>query len=184
MMTEAEDQSRSWTRLRRGPVLGAIAALMVLPVVALRLANPAPADPGDFMFLAILFGGIVAAFEIAVRVPARFAYAFGIGFALAAGLLSAWINLAVGIIGSEDNPANLIYAAVLAIALIGALLSGFRPRGMARAMVVTAIAQALTLFGALVAGFGFTGPITVFFVALWLLSAQLFARAAEADSLF
>ena len=31
---------------------------------------------------------------------------------------------------------------------------------------------------ALGAGFGFTGPITIFFVSLWLISAGLFRRAA------
>jgi hypothetical protein len=50
---------------------------------------------------------------------------------------------------------------------------------MARAMVATALAQALVFAAALIAGLGFTGPITVFFAALWLTSAWLFRKAAR-----
>jgi len=100
--------------------------------------------------------------------------------AIAAAFLSIWINLAVGIIGSEDDPANLIYLAVIAIAAAGTILAGFRPLGMARAMLGAAIAQGLAFLAPLIAGLGFTGPITVFFVVLWLLSAWLFRRAAGA----
>ena len=35
-----------------------------------------------------------------------------------AAFLLIWINLAVGIIGSEDNPANLMYGAVLLLGLV------------------------------------------------------------------
>ena len=52
-----------------------------------------------------------------------------------------WINLAVGIIGSEDNPANLMYGGVLAVGVAGAVAARFRPGGMARALAATALAQ-------------------------------------------
>ena len=58
-------------------------------------------------------------------------------------LLLVWINLAVGIIGSEDNPVNLLYFWVLFIGIIGATIARLRPQGMARALFVTAFAQAL-----------------------------------------
>lgn len=153
---------------------------MVLPLVAIRgVAASAWDAPGDFVFLAILLGGVGIAYEIAARVSERGAYAAACALALAAGLLQAWVNLAVGVIGSEDNPANLIYAAVIAVAVAAALLARFRPAGMAGAMVAAAVAQAafVVAFGA---GLGFTGPITVFFVALWLASAWLFRKAAQA----
>nr|MBA3525748.1 hypothetical protein [Sphingomonas sp.] len=35
---------------------------------------------------------------------------------------------------------------------------------------------------ALIAGLGFTGPITVFFTALWLIAAWLFQRAGRGAS--
>lgn len=152
---------------------------MLLPVLALRSIEEVAWDPGDFMFLAILLGGVGIAYELAARVTDRSAYLAAAAIALAAAFLSTWINLAVGIIGSEDNPANWIYAGVLAVALAGAALARFRPLGMARAMVAAAIAQALAFVTALAAGLGFTGPITVFFAALWLMAAWLFRRSAR-----
>jgi peptidoglycan/LPS O-acetylase OafA/YrhL len=153
---------------------------MVLPVIALRGVDPAQWDPpGDFVFLALLLAGVGLTYEAAARVSDAKAYRAGVVVALATALLSAWINLAVGIIGSEDNPANWIYAGVLAVAGAGAVFARFRPFGVARAMAVAAAAQILAFVIALVAGFGFTGPITVFFAGLWLISAWLFARAAR-----
>ena len=173
------DRDRDSATRARPFVLGGAAALMVLPLLALRGLDPAAWDmPGDAVFLAILLCGTAVAFEFAVRVPARSAYPAAVALALAAALLHLWINLAVGIIGSEDNPANLLYFGVVAVAALGALLARFRPAAMATAMAAAAAAQVATLFAALAAGLGFTGPVTVFFAALWLASSWLFRRAA------
>ena len=164
----------------RVAVLGAAVALTLLPLLAIRGFDPAAWDaPGDFMFLAILLTGLAIAFEAAARVPNRRAYRVALGFAVAAALLQTWINFAVGIIGSEDNPANLIYFAVLAVAVGGAVYARFEAAGMSRAMLAAAITQLLVFVGALAAGLGFTGPITVFFTALWLASAWLFHETAR-----
>ena len=175
--TAQQDGQRPGSRERLA-VWGGAAALMLVPVLAIRLADPVPSDPGDFIFLGILLAGVGVAFELGVRATDRIAYRMAAGIALAAALLSMWINLAVGIIGSEDNPANWIYAGVLAVAAAGAVVTRFRPRGMALAMATTAAAQVIAFVVALAAGLGFTGPITVFFTALWLISAWLFRKAA------
>ena len=60
---------------------------------------------------------------------------------LATGVPDRGINLAVGVIGSEENPANLMFGGVLAVGIVGAVVARFRPRGMARALVSTAVAQ-------------------------------------------
>jgi hypothetical protein len=74
---------------------------------------------------------------------------------------------------------NLLFDAVPLVGLIGALLVRFRARGMARVMVAVAVAQVAVAVIAFAGGFGFTGPFTVFFAALWLISAWLFAKAAR-----
>jgi len=157
---------------------------MLLPVLAIRGVDAAAWGlPGDFVLLAFLLAGVGLAYELAARVPDRSAYRAAAVIALAAAFLNVWINLAVGIIGSEDNPANWMYAGVLAIAALGAVLARFRPGGMARAMIAAVIAQAIVFAVALVTGLGFTGPITVFFAALWIISAWLFRRAAHEEVL-
>ena len=115
------------------------------------------------------------------------AYRAAVGVALAVAFLLAWVNLAVGIIGSEDELANLMYVGVLAVGIVGAVVARFRPRGMARALFATALAQALVAVIALVFGLGSGSPPGVlgilalngFFVALFLGSALLFRYAAR-----
>jgi hypothetical protein len=125
-----------------------------------------------------------------VRAQGSLAYRLAAGLALGAALLLIWINLAVGIIGSEDEPANLLYGGVLAVGLIGAILARFQTQGMARALLATAAAQVLVAVIALAAGWGAGSPnwplpllaITGFFVALFGGSALLFRQAAHERS--
>lgn len=173
MMAGAKDKALP----PRIAVLGGAAALMLLPLLVLRAIDSTAWEAGDLAFLAILMAGVAIAYELATKMPDRLAYRAGLAIALTAGLLDAWINLAVGIIGSEDNSANLIFYAVLAVPLAGAAIARLQPAGMARAMVATAAAQIVAFFVAMVGGVGFIGPVTVFFTALWLASAWLFRNA-------
>ena len=116
------------------------------------------------------------------------AYRIAVGMALAAAFLLVWINLAVGVIGSEDNPANLMYGAVLAVVISGAILARLQARGMARVLFATALTQASIIVIALIAGMDQDPGSSVLeilnvngvFVALWLISAWLFRKAAVA----
>ena len=135
-------------------------------------------DVADFAIFGALLVGAGLTYELAARKTGNTAYKIAVGLAILAAFLLFWINGAVGIIGNEDNDANLMYDGVLAIGLIGVIIARFEPEGMARAMFVTAGAQVLVFVVALVAGWGFTGLITAFFVAMWLGSAQLFRQAA------
>ena len=113
-------------------------------------------------------------------------YRFAVGIALAAAFILVWLSLGVGIIGRDGDPANLMYFGVLAVGIIGALIARFRPRGMARALFATALAQTLVAVIALSArlGYPWSGPLELtllngFFVALFVGSAWLFRRAAH-----
>ena len=70
-------------------------------------------------------------------------------------LLSAfmvfWANGAVGMIGNEDNPINLLFIGVILIALVGAIMSRFGKDGMALVMFTAGTVQAsiATIFGIL-----------------------------------
>jgi hypothetical protein len=119
------------------------------------------------------------------------AYRFDVGMALAAAFLLVWLNLAVGIIGSEDNPANLMYFGVLGIGFLGSIIAELRPQGMARTLFAMALAQAVVPVIALIVGkpqitseeafMGVAGVLTLngFFVVLFVGSALLFRSAAR-----
>ena len=164
----------------------AVAIILVTPLVAMQFTDEVDWSPFDFVAAGLLLGGTGACIELVVRRSTSMAYRAAAGLALAAALALIWVYGAVGIIGDENEDANLMFAGVLAIALLGALIARFRPLGMARAMVGTAAAQALVGVTALLAGWGSTGPghpwdiaiLTAGFVALWAGSAGLFLRAA------
>ena len=116
-------------------------------------------------------------------------YRLGAVIALFAGLFQIWVNLAVGIVGSEDNPVNQGFFMVVATAAACAFTARLRAEGMVRAMLATAGVQAL--LGAAIATAPSTvindakGPLGVVvlsggFVALWLLAAFFFHRSARA----
>lgn len=155
----------------------AAALLLLLPLVAMQFTDEVNWSAADFVVFGAMLAGAGGAFELAARMTRNTAYRAAVGVALAAAFLLVWANGAVGIIGSEDNPANLMFGGVLAVGLIGATVARFRPRGMARALVATALAQALVAVVAAVAGMGYIFVATAFFGALWLASAWLFRRA-------
>ncbi|HEX8387828.1 MAG TPA: hypothetical protein VF636_02325 [Sphingomonas sp.] len=177
MTAEAERVGGLSARWRLA-VWGAAAALMAAPAVAMLFTREMAWGLEDFAFAAVMLGGVGLVFELAGRVSDRLAYLLGVGIGLAAAFLLVWINLAVGIIGSEENPANLLYAGVVAVAAVGAACARLRPAGMARAMVAAAAAQGAVFAVAWAGGLGFTGPITIVFGAMWLASAWAFRRAA------
>ena len=113
-----------------------------------------------------------------------------IGIMLAAAFFLLWANAAVGLIGSEEEPANMMYLGVLAVGIIGAIIARFKPTGMAIALFATALAQALVAVIALIAGMHRYPDssvteivnVNVFFVALWVGSALLFRHASDSGS--
>jgi hypothetical protein len=104
---------------------------------------------GDFIFAFVLLFGAGLTYELVARRSDNSTYRIAVGIAVVSGLLLVWVNGAVGIIGEPGGP-NLMYFGVLAVGFIGALIARFRPRGMARALFTTAIAQMLVPVIALV----------------------------------
>jgi GNAT superfamily N-acetyltransferase len=156
---------------------GTAALMLLLPLFAMQVTDEVDWGVADFAIFGAMLAGAGGTFELAVRMTGDNAYRAAVGVALAAAFILVWMNLAVGIIGTEENPANLMYGGVLAVGIIGAVIARFQPHGMARALVATALAQALVAVIAVIAGLGYTFILTGFFVALWLLSAWLFRKA-------
>ena len=155
-------------------------ALIATPLILMKVAPEAGFNwtLSDFIFAAALIGGTGLLLELAVRMSSNWSYRIGSAVALGASFLLTWSNLAVGYIGSENNPYNVVFFGVIAVAFAGALLSQARARGMAWTMAAAGVAHAIA--GA--AGYPQdtrTAPITIVFVGLWLVSAALFHRAAR-----
>ena len=152
--------------------------LLLLPLVAMRFTEEVNWTGSDFLFAAILIGGTGALFELAARMSRNSAYRAAAAAALAAAFLTIWVNAAIGMIGNEDNPYNLVFLGIVLLALAGAALARFRAEGMARAMAAAAVAQ----FAAGAVGLSSDvrgGIFSAAFALLWGLSAALFAKAAR-----
>ena len=175
-------------RLQIWYVAFATSAILVAPLVIMQFTNEVNWGIFDFIVMGILLFGAGLAYVLISRISESIAYRTAVGVAVVAGLLLIWINLAVGIIGSEDNSANLLYIGVLAIGIIGAGISRLQPLGMARTMFTTAFVQMLVpviVFiiwrTSLEESPGIVGilGLNAFFAALFILSALLFRRVAR-----
>ena len=165
------------------------AFILLIPLAAMQFTAEVNWSLFDFAVAGALLFGSGLAYELIARRAGSVAYRAAAAVAVATALLLAWINLAVGIIGSEDNPVNRMYFAVPAVMIIGAGIARLRPRGMARALFATACAQALVPVIALLSGKspsmqeppGVLGVLALnaFFVLLFVGSALLFRHAGN-----
>jgi hypothetical protein len=159
----------------------ATAFILLIPLLA------APAwSLADFVIAGALLVGTGLTYVLVARKAGNIAYRFAVGVALAAAFILDWLNLAVGVIGTSGDPANVMYVGVLAVGIIGAVIARFQPHGMARALFATALAQALVAVIALIFGLGssLSPPVEIlalngFFVALFVGSALLFRHAGR-----
>ena len=126
--------------------------MLLLALVAKQFIGE-PGWIGNLAQTGTLLIGIGIAVELASRKTGQAAYRAALGLALGSALLLGWVNSAVGIIGSEDNEANLMYGGVIAVGVIGAVVARFMGSGN------------VTING--------------FFVALFVGSAVLFTKAAR-----
>lgn len=159
-------------------VWGGALALLLAPLVAMQFdAEGVHWTAMDFVFAAVMLGSAGGLYELAVRLGRDNAYVLAAGLAVGAGFVTIWANLAVGIVGSENNPVNDWFFVVPALALLAGVVARFRAAGLAWAMRLAAAAQVALAAWLAVAGHGQVWVFTAVMCAAWLLSAQLFARA-------
>ena len=161
-------------------VWGSSAMLLLLPLVAMQFTAEVDWDATDFIVFGVMLLAACAAWELAAWLSDSPAYRAGFGMAVVTTFLLVWVNLAVGMIGAENDPANLLFGGVLGVGFIGAAIARMRPPGMARTLAAMAATQATIAAYALIAGWDDRGAILCgFFALLWLASAALFHVAAD-----
>jgi hypothetical protein len=167
---------------RRLIVWAVVVALILMIPVAMKFTNEVQWNEAVAYSVILLAAG--GAYELWQWLKTRTsAYRRAFGFGLAGAFLLGWVNGAVGIIGSDDNPVNLMYGAVFAVGLIGSLISRFKPRGMAHTLFVAAIVQMLVPVIALIVwppqatSWGDAFVLSAFFAMFFVVSALLFRRA-------
>lgn len=160
--------------------------MLLIPATAMMFTGEVDWGPGDFLVAGVLLFLAALAWQLTVARTGEWAYRLGMAIAILALLLLVWGNLAVGVVGAEGNPVNLLYFAVPAAAFMVAAITGFRARGMVLAMLTAALAQALVTLTAFATGWGDSRvePLEVvlvngFFIVLYGAAAGMFLRSAR-----
>lgn len=113
--------------------------ILLIPFCAMQLSIEGwHWDLFDFLLMGSFILGTSLAYQLISRKVDSRLYRVATGIAAISSLLILWVNGAVGIIGSEDNPANLLYFVALGIGFLAVLASKFKPRGMSYALFTTA----------------------------------------------
>ena len=151
--------------------------LLLLPLVAMQFTGEVKWDYKDFIFAAVLIGSVGVGFEVAVRMTTNLSYRAAAAVALGVSFMIIWANGAVGMIGDEDNPYNLLFLGVTGLALTGTVVARFRANGMALAMLVAGIVHASVALGGMATDMR-GAMFSIVFALGWLFSAALFRHAA------
>jgi hypothetical protein len=181
MAVSLESSELRGKRVRR-LVWGGAALLLMLPAIVMQFTAETNWNAADFMVWGLMLFVACVSFEVAARIARSNAYMTAVGVAVAGAFLMTWVNLAVGIIGNENNPANELFLWVIAVGIIGALLVLLRARRMVWVMTAMAVAQLAVCLYAWFAGLGYIFVFTGVMCALWIASARLFHRAAKTGS--
>lgn len=167
----------------------AATGLVAMPLVAMQFTTSVVWTGSDFVFAAAMLAVVCGAVEMAMRSGAHWAYRAGVVLSVGTAVALVWINLAVGVLGSEGDMVNLLYAGVLVIGLACAAFARLKASGMAWTLAAVVIAQCLVpvvvlamrempaMSTAEVVG------VTAFFAVPWLVAAALFGYAARAARL-
>lgn len=167
-------------------VISATILLLLVPLIAMQFTGEIKWSPLDFVAAGIMLMSTGFAFVFVTHKASNKIYRLAVGISLGTALFLVWSNLAVGLIGSEDNPINALYLGVLTVGIIGAIIARFRPAGMFKSLLATAFAQVLVTLIVLFAGYGNSSReifeiinVNGFFIVLWLASAWMFRNAAR-----
>ena len=164
-------------------IWGAAACLLLLPALAMRFFPDSGVNwtAADFIVMGLLLALACGLYELGAWISGNVAYRMGFGLAALTAFLTLWVNLAVGMLGSENDGINLMFAGVLLVAAVGGLLAAFKPAGMSRAMVAAGIAQLLAVGVGLAMGEfqPLELALTGLFALPWFASALLFRKAAR-----
>ena len=180
MANEGEAMAGQQGNRLRVAIWALAAGLFLLPLVAMQFTQEVQWTGFDFLVWGVMLVAACGAYELLARMSPSRHYRLGVGVSVATGFVVFWVNGAVGMIGDEGNPYNLLFLGAIALGVVIALVSMFRPTGMARALYATAAAQGVVAAIALAAGWDMRGAVfSLAFVLPYLAAAQLFRLAAR-----
>jgi hypothetical protein len=159
---------------------GGAIAIILTPLVAMQFTKEVNWDETDFIVATIIFGIVGGLIELAVRLSSNWFFRIGALFAVLAGFMLVWANLAIGLIGNEDNAVNLWFGAVLFIAIVGSIASRFRSSILPFAMFLAGALQvAIGIFAGILGSDMRGGKFTIVLSVAWFMASFFFWYARQ-----
>ena len=136
-----QSTGEKWTRWLW---VGALVLLLV-PFIAMRVTSEVNWTLGDFIFAGLMLAALCGTIELAVRRSSKAIYRWAITLAALGAFVVVWVNLAVGIVASEDNAYNVVFMAIILATLLASAFVRLRARAMAKILPVTAVTLLIAL---------------------------------------
>lgn len=157
------------------------AVFLLIPLIGMQFTSEVVWTMGDFVFAGVLIIGVGLAYEFVASREQKLIYKVAVALSLLGALLLVWGNAAVGFIGSEDHPANMLYLCILIIGFLGGIITDLHPRGMAYVLTLVALVQVTIGITAHLMGYPAALILDALFATWWLASALLFLKADRAS---
>jgi hypothetical protein len=159
-------------------------SILMVPLIAMQFTKEVNWQSADFAVFGAMLLSVGLAYEFLAAKMGAFRYKAAMALALVGAFILLWGNMAVGLIGSEEEPLNLMYYAVIGFFIFGSAMARIRPHEMMRVMFVTATIQFLITLGALSLRMGELSGKTLaasvginsVIIALFIVSALLFRQ--------
>ncbi|GAB4147062.1 MAG: hypothetical protein OHK0017_08330 [Patescibacteria group bacterium] len=160
---------------------------LLLPLVGMQISTDIMWTTFDFIFAGSIIFIALLSFEFLISKISNIEFKLASGLTVASTTFLLWTNLAVGLIGNENEAANYMYLVVIAVIIAGTAISKFKPRNMAYTLFVAALIQAsITLIALFMQMYNYlesslTEILSVngFFIGLFMLSGLLFLRSVK-----
>ena len=142
----------------------------------------------EFLLLGVIAAALIGGFMVLkARYSGNIHYRNGLILGIVGAFLLFWINGAVGIIGSSNNDANMLYVAMLGLGLVASLAVRFKPEGLVKVLYGMVFLQVAIPVVAILGTFDVTQPgwntdvavLTAVFCVIWFWTLRQFSKAAE-----
>lgn len=161
---------------------GTTAVLLAIPFIGMQFSDEINWSTSDFIIAGLLIFISGLAYLLFTKGSSDLVFKSACALSLFSTLLMIWANLAVGLIGNEAEPINLLYFGVVILGILGTFIARLKPYAMARALYIMASGIiGITVF-ALISGWH-EAPgsslaevigVNAFFITLFIISAGLF----------
>ncbi len=110
------------------------AFLLLIPFTASFVTAEMEWTLSDYILVWLMLFVAGTTYKLVSRLSTDYTYRAAVALAAITGLFMVWSNLAVGIIGNEDNAINVVYFIIIMIGFIGAFWVRFQSKGLLRVL--------------------------------------------------